>query len=45
MQCDVAGEFKIKNMDELKSISQELLDKNGHYKKLYDIQFGDAPQQ
>ena len=24
---------------------QELLDKNGHYKKLYDIQFGDIPQQ
>ena len=24
---------------------QELLDKNGHYKKLYDIQFGDTPQQ
>ena len=24
---------------------KELLEKNGHYKKLYDIQFGDIPQQ
>jgi len=24
---------------------QELLDKNGHYRKLYDIQFGDVPKQ